>query len=48
MANRLAVQGVNVVLVAKPDDVLHATHEELQTAFPELEFRKVGTVKMKA
>ena len=33
---------MNVVLVAKPDDVLRATHEELQTAFPELEFRKVG------
>lgn len=39
---RLASQGVNVVLVAKPDNILNNTHDELQTAFPNLQFRKVG------
>lgn len=39
---RLASQGVNVVLVAKPDNMLEVTHQELETTFPNLQFRKVG------
>lgn len=41
LATRLADQGLNVVLVAKPDDLLDATHTELQTTYPKLQFRKV-------
>ncbi|DBB17130.1 TPA: hypothetical protein ACH3X3_014207 [Trebouxia sp. C0006] len=42
LATRLADQGLNVVLVAKPDDLLDATHTELQTTYPKLQFRKVA------
>jgi len=41
LAIRLADQGLNVVLVAKPDDLLDATHTELQTTYPKLQFRRV-------
>ena len=41
LATRLADQGLNVVLVAKPDELLDATHAELQTSYPKLQFRKV-------
>ncbi len=29
------------MLVAKPDNLLEATHTELQTTYPKLQFRKV-------
>ena len=41
MATRLADQGLNIVLVAKPDDLLDTTHVELQETYPKLQFRKV-------
>lgn len=40
---RLAAQGINVVLVAKPDSMLDETHDELQATFPTLQFRKAST-----
>jgi len=42
IAERLAQQGINVVLVALDDAVLAATFPELQQKYPTVEFRKVG------
>ncbi|KAL0034074.1 hypothetical protein WJX79_007286 [Trebouxia sp. C0005] len=42
LATRLADQGLNVVLVAKPDELLDAAYTELQTTYPKLQFRKVA------
>ncbi|KIY95930.1 hypothetical protein MNEG_12034 [Monoraphidium neglectum] len=42
IAQKLAQQGLNVVLVALADDLLDRTHEELSAAYPGVEFRKVG------
>lgn len=42
IAEKLAIQGINVVLVALPDNVLKSTHEELQKKFPKVQFRAVG------
>lgn len=42
LAEKLASQGLNVVLVAIQDDLLDATTAELAAKFPALEFRKVG------
>lgn len=42
IAERLAEQGINVVIVALPDALLDATFEELKSKFPAVEFRKVG------
>ena len=41
IAQKLAKHGLNVVLVALDDDVLHATYEELQSEHPHVEVRKV-------
>jgi short-subunit dehydrogenase len=41
LALKCAEQGLNTVLVAKPDDLLDATYKEISEAFPELSFRKV-------
>jgi short-subunit dehydrogenase len=41
IAQKLAKQGLNVVLVALGDDTLLATHEEMQSEFPSVEIRKV-------
>ena len=41
LAKRLADQGLNVVLVALPDDMLDTTHEQLVADYPGLQFRKV-------
>lgn len=40
IARKLAAQGLNVVLVALGDRLLDEAHAELQTAFPDVEFRK--------
>lgn len=42
LAEKLAGQGVNVVLVALDDDLLKSTFETLQKRFPNRQFRKVG------
>ncbi|EGD73961.1 hypothetical protein PTSG_05655 [Salpingoeca rosetta] len=42
MAEKLAGQGINVVLVALDDDVLTHTFAEIQQKFPNIQFRKVG------
>lgn len=42
MATKLASQGLNVVLVSLPDELLDATHAELTERFPEVTLRKVG------
>ena len=44
VATKLADQGLNVVLVAKPDDLLDATYAELQEVYPKLQFRKVMSI----
>ncbi|NJR41996.1 MAG: SDR family NAD(P)-dependent oxidoreductase, partial [Akkermansiaceae bacterium] len=41
LALKCAEQGLNTVLVAKPDDLLDATFTEISEKFPELSFRKV-------
>lgn len=41
LAKRLADQGLNVVLVALPDDTLETTHEQLVADYPSVQFRKV-------
>lgn len=42
IAEKLAQQGINVVLVALPDNLLNNTYEELQKKYPVVQFRKVG------
>lgn len=42
LAEKLAGQGINVVLVALDDDLLKSTFEGLQKRFPNRQFRKVG------
>ena len=42
VAQRCAEQGLNVVLVARPDDFLDATFAELKETYPEVQFRKVA------
>ena len=44
LAHALALQGLNVVLVSLPDKHLDATTKELQSDFPDLEFRAVKAV----
>lgn len=41
IAFKLARQGLNVVLVALGDNLLDATFDEIKTAFPKQQFRKV-------
>lgn len=41
LAFKCAEQGLNTVLVAKPDDLLDGTFSEISKDFPELSFRKV-------
>ena len=41
MAFKLARQGLNVAIVALGDQLLDNTYEELCSAFPKLQFRKV-------
>lgn len=42
IAEKLAEQGINVVLVALPDDLLKNTCEELQKKYVNVQFRSVG------
>lgn len=42
IAEKLAQESINVVLVALPDTLLNNTYEELQKKYPVVEFRKVG------
>lgn len=42
LTEKLAGQGINVVLVALDDGLLKSTFEELQKKFPNRQFRKVG------
>ena len=42
IAERLAAQNINVVLVALDDDLLKNTSAELANRFPKLQFRAVG------
>ena len=42
IAHRLASQSINVVLVALDDSHLTETHAQLESAYPDLLFRKVG------
>lgn len=42
IAEKLATQGINVVLVALDDAILAGTFEELKKNYPNVEFRKVG------
>ncbi len=42
LAETMAQQGLNVVLVSLPDKFLDETTEELKKRFPNLEFRKVA------
>ena len=39
---RLADQGLNVVLVAKPDSLLDETHAEMQSIYKNLQVRKAS------
>ena len=41
LAIRLADQGLNVVLVAKPDNLLDEAYVQMQQTYPELQFRNV-------
>ncbi|KAL6769693.1 hypothetical protein ACKKBG_A32010 [Auxenochlorella protothecoides x Auxenochlorella symbiontica] len=41
IASRLASQGLNVVMVAYPDPLLEASHEELSARFPNVTLKKV-------
>lgn len=42
IAKKLALQGLNVVMVAFPDDTLDAAFAELKEAYPKVQFKKVG------
>jgi len=42
ITEKLAQQGINVVIVALDEPILHDLHEKLQKQYPELEFRAVG------
>ena len=42
IAETMAMQGLNVVLVSLPDKFLDETTASLQAAFPEQQFRKVA------
>ena len=42
LAMRLADQGINVVLVAKPDNLLEETHAEMQSVYESLQIRKAS------
>ena len=42
LAFTLAGQGLNVIVVSLDDDLLRQTMKDLQSAFPELQFRSVG------
>ena len=44
IAETMAVQGLNVVLVSLPDKWLDETTAELQKAFPKQQFRKVSAL----
>lgn len=41
IAKKLALQGLNVVMVAFPDDTLDAAFAELKEAYPKVQFKKV-------
>jgi NADP-dependent 3-hydroxy acid dehydrogenase YdfG len=41
LAETMAAQGLNIVLVSLPDKFLNETTEELRKAYPNLEFRAV-------
>ena len=41
LAWKLASQGLNVVIVAYPDSVLDNTEDEMKSAFPQTQIRKV-------
>jgi len=42
LSEKLAAQGINIVLVALKDPLLAETHEKLTAQYPKLEFRAVG------
>jgi hypothetical protein len=42
LCHALAAQGLNIVLVAVPDKLLHEAAAQLRAAYPALEFRTVG------
>ncbi|KAG1660809.1 hypothetical protein FOA52_010233, partial [Chlamydomonas sp. UWO 241] len=42
IANKLAMQGLNVVLVALGDSLLDTTFDEIKAAYPKQQFRKVA------
>eukprot|EP00029_Vermamoeba_vermiformis_P000777 TRINITY_DN10969_c0_g1_i1.p1 TRINITY_DN10969_c0_g1~~TRINITY_DN10969_c0_g1_i1.p1 ORF type:complete len:312 (-),score=126.26 TRINITY_DN10969_c0_g1_i1:64-999(-) len=42
LAEKMAEQGLNVVLAALPDNLLKETHADLTKKFPNVEFRAVG------
>ena len=42
LCEKLASQGLNIVIVALDDKLLSDTHAALEKAFPALQFRKVG------
>jgi short-subunit dehydrogenase len=42
MVEKLAGQGINVVMVALEEPMLHDAHKELVARFPGVQFRKVG------
>lgn len=41
LASKCADQGMNVILVARPDELMDATSKEMPAKYPELEFRIV-------
>ena len=47
LAKKLASQGLNVVLVALPDNLLQETHAELSSSYPAVTFRPVTPHKTK-
>lgn len=44
LALRMADQGINVVLVAKPDNLLDETYAEMQGIYKHLQIRKASTM----
>jgi len=44
IAWKLAKQGLNLVIVAKPEPMMDSTCEELETAFPNISVRKVPQI----
>lgn len=42
IAEKLALQNINVVIVALEDDLLTSTVKELKAKYPKVEFRSVG------